>query len=587
MSLYRCAACGSSKVISDEKSEGYSVTKGIVGVALFGTGGAVMGGDGNSKRYYHCRECGQTLTYPMPTSIKEIIDNAIADPAINKSTLEIEKKMYPNIEWESDEKIIEYKSNNELADAMIEFFEKTKIPFISEEKLEKILEIEPYGQINLFNACLLLSDRENNDISVYFNITKDCFYAYIPKSDKIEIFKDLVEYINKNNFLTEEQIKEYLLTVCKKKYIDFLNDEYIYKEFIKDLLKEKIKDDYIMVDMSYTCEYLTDNQIYIAIDKEKKAIQDEVRYKIARDKELNSKIIGIIENRQKIVLSELETEISNLLKEKDIYSNKTIEMYIFYLAKYRVIKLELKNDIKNSVVSYISEEEKRQERKELLERKRQERKKQEEIYEAELKKKEEKEKRVEKARLEDLKRIYLKDVIEALTPNKAMSGVELHKANSGLAKLSNKNLDDLMDLMRYLCDTGECKCVRSKRTGALLFYLANANVDEEILKNDIKINNDIPETKGNNIGGCYIATAVYGSYDCPEVWTLRRFRDYKLAKTWYGKAFIHTYYAISPTIVRWFGNTNWFKKIWRKKLDKLVFSLQSKGMENTPYKDKN
>lgn len=26
--------------------------------------------------------------------------------------------------------------------------------------------------------------------------------------------------------------------------------------------------------------------------------------------------------------------------------------------------------------------------------------------------------------------------------------------------------------------------------------------------------------------GCYVATCVYGSYDCPEVWTLRRFRDY-------------------------------------------------------------
>ena len=27
-------------------------------------------------------------------------------------------------------------------------------------------------------------------------------------------------------------------------------------------------------------------------------------------------------------------------------------------------------------------------------------------------------------------------------------------------------------------------------------------------------------------GGCYVATAVYGSYDCPQVWTLRRYRDY-------------------------------------------------------------
>ena len=50
--------------------------------------------------------------------------------------------------------------------------------------------------------------------------------------------------------------------------------------------------------------------------------------------------------------------------------------------------------------------------------------------------------------------------------------------------------------------------------------------------------------------GCYVATAVYGSYDCPEVWTLRRFRDKVLAKTWYGRLFIHLYYAVSPTAVK-------------------------------------
>ena len=54
--------------------------------------------------------------------------------------------------------------------------------------------------------------------------------------------------------------------------------------------------------------------------------------------------------------------------------------------------------------------------------------------------------------------------------------------------------------------------------------------------------------------GCYVATAVYGSYDCPQVWTLRRFRDYTLAETWYGRAFIRAYYAVSPTLVKWFGS---------------------------------
>ena len=94
-----------------------------------------------------------------------------------------------------------------------------------------------------------------------------------------------------------------------------------------------------------------------------------------------------------------------------------------------------------------------------------------------------------------------------------------------------------------------------------------------------------PQTNMSS-GGCYVATAVYGSYDCPEVWTLRRYRDDKLAKTWYGRAFIHTYYAISPTLVKWFGNTAWFKNMWKPKLDRMVTDLQSKGVENTPYEDK-
>ena len=85
---------------------------------------------------------------------------------------------------------------------------------------------------------------------------------------------------------------------------------------------------------------------------------------------------------------------------------------------------------------------------------------------------------------------------------------------------------------------------------------------------------------------CYVATCVYGSYDCPQVWTLRRYRDDTLAKTWRGRAFIRTYYAISPKIVKLFGHTKWFKKMWRGKLDRMVKKLNDKGVENTPYQDK-
>lgn len=87
--------------------------------------------------------------------------------------------------------------------------------------------------------------------------------------------------------------------------------------------------------------------------------------------------------------------------------------------------------------------------------------------------------------------------------------------------------------------------------------------------------------------GCYVATCVYGSYDCPQVWTLRRFRDGTLGKTIPGRAFIRAYYAISPTAVRWFGKTHWFRNLWRAVLDPMVRRLQDKGVEDTPYTDLN
>jgi hypothetical protein len=90
----------------------------------------------------------------------------------------------------------------------------------------------------------------------------------------------------------------------------------------------------------------------------------------------------------------------------------------------------------------------------------------------------------------------------------------------------------------------------------------------------------------SNQGGCYVATCVYGSYDCPQVWTLCRFRDNTLAETWYGRAFIHAYYAISPTLVKWFGKTEWFKNLWKPALDRMVEKLNGNGVEDTPYDDR-
>lgn len=128
-----------------------------------------------------------------------------------------------------------------------------------------------------------------------------------------------------------------------------------------------------------------------------------------------------------------------------------------------------------------------------------------------------------------------------------------------------------------------------KRDYAVYDKLINM-IEEEIEKlPDKNIKRKLDEQKKEerkSAKGCYVATCVYGSYDCPQVWILRRFRDNVLSKYCLGRLFIKSYYAISPTIVKKFSECNWFIYVCKSVLDKIVIRLQSKGFENTPYDDK-
>ena len=72
---------------------------------------------------------------------------------------------------------------------------------------------------------------------------------------------------------------------------------------------------------------------------------------------------------------------------------------------------------------------------------------------------------------------------------------------------------------------------------------------------------------------CYIATAVYGSYDAPEVLVLRHFRDETLSKSRRGRLFIKTYYRLSPPVARHLKNMRRLNAIVRRGLDKIVAHL--------------
>jgi len=64
-------------------------------------------------------------------------------------------------------------------------------------------------------------------------------------------------------------------------------------------------------------------------------------------------------------------------------------------------------------------------------------------------------------------------------------------------------------------------------------------------------------------GGCYIATACYGSYDHPDVMVLRRFRDERLMASPMGRALVRIYYVLSPTLADRLEGT-WMSTVVRR-----------------------
>ncbi len=82
-----------------------------------------------------------------------------------------------------------------------------------------------------------------------------------------------------------------------------------------------------------------------------------------------------------------------------------------------------------------------------------------------------------------------------------------------------------------------------------------------------------PSAPQSDGGGCYIATAVYGSYDAPEVLTLRAFRDQVLQKHWLGMCFIKAYYFLSPPIARRLKDARRINGLVRAVLDRFVARL--------------
>jgi hypothetical protein len=82
------------------------------------------------------------------------------------------------------------------------------------------------------------------------------------------------------------------------------------------------------------------------------------------------------------------------------------------------------------------------------------------------------------------------------------------------------------------------------------------------------------DCSGADCGSCFIATAVYGSYDAPQVITLRYFRDKKLMPHRVGRLFVATYYQLSPPLAKGLKTSPFFAAPVRYILNKFVAWLE-------------
>lgn len=123
------------------------------------------------------------------------------------------------------------------------------------------------------------------------------------------------------------------------------------------------------------------------------------------------------------------------------------------------------------------------------------------------------------------------------------------------AKLSSKTVDAVGDLKTSIEDVENGKTyfvtVRSKDWVGNVSPFPKTDGGQILTASaEPVVTVSLSELAGEK-GGCFIATAAYGSYQEPHVQILRQFRDNVLLRSAAGTSFVKWYYRVSPAYAVW------------------------------------
>lgn len=116
----------------------------------------------------------------------------------------------------------------------------------------------------------------------------------------------------------------------------------------------------------------------------------------------------------------------------------------------------------------------------------------------------------------------------------------------------------------------------SDRDGNDEVYIMDADGGNPVNLSNDPADDDLPAASPvyQEGGGCFIATATFGSYLDPHVQVLREFRDKYLLTNTPGQAFVTFYYQYSPSIAQFIRDHEYIRMATRWALTPVVYGIK-------------